>query len=139
MRLLTSKRLPILIAFVAMLTVLSFSAPTLSAQAKSSRKTTQKKKPTRKKSSTKKKTSEKKKSERTGRLPNHFGKLKLKDEQREKIYKIQARYTDKITKLRKELESLRAKADSESKKILTKAQRRDLAKLTSAAEKAKKK
>ncbi len=123
-------------AFLAMLFVLSVSAPSLSAQTKSSKKSSTKKTKA-KKSSAKKTTT--KKSEISGRLPYHYGKLKLSDEQREKIYKIQARYADKLEKLQKEMLALKKKIDSETQKVLTTTQRRNLSKFKSDAAKAKSK
>ena len=43
------------------------------------------------------------------RLPNHYNKLNLKDDQKEKIYKIKAQYGPEISTLAKRLSDLREK------------------------------
>ena len=139
MKQLKSKSFAYLVASIALLFVFSLNAQSASAQTKKSKKSASKKSSSKKttaKKSTKKSSS--KKSEITGRLPHHYGKLELKDEQREKIYKIQAKYADKIAKLQKELDALKGKVDTESQKVLTTTQRRNLAKFKAEAAKARK-
>ena len=67
------------------------------------------------------------------RLPNNFGKLGLSDEQRDKIYAIQAQRQVEIDKLEKQLEVLRNQEDAEVQAVLTKEQQTKLGELTAAA------
>src|SRR5579871_2562214 len=54
-----------------------------------------------------------------GRLPHNYGKLDLSEEQREKIYGIQAQHQEAIEKLEKQLESLKDKQAAEVYAVLT--------------------
>ncbi|MCG6154281.1 Spy/CpxP family protein refolding chaperone [Rubinisphaera margarita] len=60
------------------------------------------------------------------RLPNHYGKLGLSDEQREKIYSIQSDYRSKIQSLLQELEDLRDEQSLQIQSVLTETQRVEL-------------
>lgn len=87
-----------------------------------------------KSSATKKSTSSKSRSTKaaTGRLPIYFGQVDLKPEQREEVYKIQGSYKDKIEKLQKELDALKAKQMKEIEGVLTSTQKKKLASLRKA-------
>ncbi len=61
------------------------------------------------------------------RVPYNFGQLGLSDEQRETIYKIQARNAPKIEALEKQLDALRAESLRECENVLTSAQKQMLA------------
>lgn len=67
-----------------------------------------------------KKTADKKSK---GRLPNHYGKLNLSTEQRDKVYKIQAGYKSQIDALKKQLAELTKKRNSECEGVLTATQK----------------
>jgi Spy/CpxP family protein refolding chaperone len=64
-----------------------------------------------------------------GVLPANWGKLGLTDEQKQKVYKVQADYNDKIGVLEKQLKDLKATEKSEMEKVLTDAQKARLAEL----------
>jgi Spy/CpxP family protein refolding chaperone len=66
--------------------------------------------------------------ETKGRLPAHFAKV-VDDQQRERIYGIQAAYSERIDALRAQLERLEAQRDAEIRAVLTPAQRRQLEQL----------
>lgn len=68
-----------------------------------------------------------------GRLPNHFGKLNLSDEQRDKIYKIQASYKSEIDSLKKQLAELNKKKDAEIATVLEPSQKSILDKILAEA------
>ena len=74
-------------------------------------------------------------SAKKGRLPSNYGKLELSDEQRDKIYGIQARHHGAIDKLEKQLEDLKGKRAAEFYAVLTKPQQTKLNELNSAAKK----
>ncbi|MFO1020520.1 MAG: hypothetical protein U0903_07470 [Planctomycetales bacterium] len=57
-----------------------------------------------------------------GRLPNHFGKLDLTDEQRQTIYKIQDKYDAEIDQLEAKLKELKGLRQKEMEGALTKEQ-----------------
>lgn len=61
------------------------------------------------------------------RVPNHFGQLGLSDEQRETIYKIQARHMPKIDALEKQIDELRAEMVKECENVLSATQKQMLA------------
>jgi hypothetical protein len=61
-----------------------------------------------------------------GVLPANWGKLGLSDEQKQKIYKVQGEYKDKIADLKKQLADLQAKENEELYKILTDDQKKRL-------------
>lgn len=63
------------------------------------------------------------------RLPNNYGKLGLNDEQRQKIYAIQADYRSRIDSLISELEDLRNQEILEIQGTLTSAQQTELMRL----------
>ncbi len=68
-------------------------------------------------------------SRRSGnRLPNHYGKIGLSDEQRESIYSIQAEYRAKIQSLLREVEDLRDEQSLQIQSVLTEIQRAELQK-----------
>lgn len=69
------------------------------------------------------------------RLPNNYGKLGLSDEQRQKIYGIQAGYRQRIESLLQELEDLRNQETLEIQSTLTSAQQAELLKLLEEARK----
>lgn len=57
-----------------------------------------------------------------GRLPNHFGKLDLTDDQRQSIYKIQDKYDSEIDQLEAKLQELKNLRQKEIEGVLTKEQ-----------------
>ncbi len=73
-----------------------------------------------------------------GRLPNHFGKLGVSEEQRTRIYELQAQYGEQIEALLMQIEELRSQRDAEVEQQLTDSQRSRLQELrTEAAERRK--
>jgi hypothetical protein len=58
-----------------------------------------------------------------GVLPQNWGKLGLSDEQKQKVYKVQTDYDQKVGALEKQLKDLKAQEKSEMDKILTDAQK----------------
>jgi colicin import membrane protein len=69
------------------------------------------------------------------RLPNNFGKLGLSDEQKEKVYAVQAKYAGEIAQLQKQLADARAKIKTESEALLTADQKAKLAEILAEAKK----
>lgn len=67
------------------------------------------------------------------RLPNHFGRLGLSDEQREKIYAVQVEYGQKIAALRRQIEELDHQRDEANRGVLTEEQRAKLDQLLAEA------
>lgn len=65
----------------------------------------------------------------SNRLPNNYGKLGLSEEQRKKIYAIQAEYREKIDSLLREVEDLRAQETLEIQNTLSASQQAELLKL----------
>lgn len=61
------------------------------------------------------------------RLPNHFGKLELTDEQRSKIYELQDKHEARIDKLEAELKALKASSLADYETVLTAEQKKQLA------------
>ena len=61
------------------------------------------------------------------RVPSGYSKLGLTDQQKEKLYKIQAEYYPKIQALEKQLDDLRDKREKEFVSVLTAPQKRLLA------------
>src|SRR5262245_40015331 len=59
----------------------------------------------------------------TGKLPTHWPKLGLTDEQKQKVYKIQSEYGDKIAALEKQVKDLKSHEKSDMEKILTEGQK----------------
>jgi Spy/CpxP family protein refolding chaperone len=66
-----------------------------------------------------------------GRLPAYYGKV-VSEKQRTEIYKIQAKYNEQIEKLKKELDSLTDKRNTEVEEVLTDEQRAEVAKMKAA-------
>lgn len=58
-----------------------------------------------------------------GTLPANFGKLNLSDAQKQQVYKLQAKYAEKIEELEKQIEKTRAERNEAYRNVLTKAQR----------------
>ena len=58
-----------------------------------------------------------------GVLPMYYRQLGLSEEQRQKIYRIQNEYSDKIDELEKKIEDMKAERNGRYLKELTKAQR----------------
>ena len=63
----------------------------------------------------------------THRVPSGYSRLGLTDQQKEKLYKIQAEYYPKIHDLEKKADDLRAKREKEFESVLTAPQKRLLA------------
>src|SRR5438067_1241857 len=78
-------------------------------------------------------TADKKPAAPKGRVPNQFGKLGLTDEQKQKIYDIQARHGADIDKLEKQLADAKAKEMQEIVATLTEPQKKTLVVLEDAA------
>lgn len=70
-----------------------------------------------------------------GRVPAYYGQVGLSDEQREKIYSIQASYNEKIAALKKQIDSLTQQRDTEVEGVLTETQKKQLDELRAAAKK----
>ncbi|QDT43311.1 hypothetical protein Pan241w_34110 [Gimesia alba] len=68
-----------------------------------------------------------------GRVPAHYGKLKLSKEQKDKIYSIRAEYKTQIDSLKKQLEALKEKEKQECETVLTADQKKDLTKFVAEA------
>ncbi len=79
--------------------------------------------------------SETKETRVRGVLPQYYGKISLSDEQKQKIYKIQNEYSDRIDDLEKKIDELKAERNAKYLKELTKAQRERLEELRSARSK----
>jgi hypothetical protein len=86
----------------------------------------------------KKKANKKPGKAKKGRLPNNYGKLDLKDDQKEKILTIKADYAPRIKALNDQLKALRNKQKAEYEKVLTSDQRNKLHSLVAAKKKNKK-
>ena len=69
-----------------------------------------------------------KKDKAAGRLPMYYGQVVTK-EQREKIYSVQAKFTDQILKLREQIELLEMQQKQEVEAVLSADQRQQVAKL----------
>lgn len=65
------------------------------------------------------------------RLPTGFGALDLSDEQKEEIYSVRAEYGKQIEELEEQLEKIRKEMDGKLKGVLTSAQKKALAAVTS--------
>ncbi len=61
-----------------------------------------------------------------GMLPTYWGQLRLSDEQKQKVYKIQNKYADEIEKLEAKIKELKEKRDKERFDILTEGQKKQL-------------
>lgn len=81
--------------------------------------------------------SAKSKASKFHRLPAHYGKLKLKEEQVKEIYAIRDTFGKKIEALQKELAELREEQDEKTKDVLTRTQVTAYNKLVSAAKSSK--
>ncbi|REJ86364.1 MAG: hypothetical protein DWQ34_27580 [Planctomycetota bacterium] len=68
-------------------------------------------------------------SQPRGRLPNHFGKIGVSEEQRLKIYGIQADYNAQVDELLAQVEELRGERDAAIEAVLTPGQRERLKEL----------
>src|SRR5262245_43713374 len=66
-----------------------------------------------------------------GRLPKNFGKLGLRDDQRQDIYRIQANYRSRIDDLQRQLDQLRSEERAAIEKVLTPEQLKRLRELRS--------
>ncbi|QDV51475.1 hypothetical protein [Gimesia fumaroli] len=64
-----------------------------------------------------------------GRVPPHYGKLNLTQEQKNKIYAIKAGYKTQIDSLKKQLEELNNKQKTDCETVLTPEQKANLAKI----------
>jgi len=78
---------------------------------------------------------QKKRKKPRGRLPNYYGKVGVSEEQREKIYAIQAMYRPKIEALEKQIAELKAKEDAEVEAVLTPEQKKKVEESRAAAAK----
>ena len=61
-----------------------------------------------------------------GKLPPNWGKLKLSDEQRQQVYRIQTDFGSKIEALEVKVKDLRKQQDAALAKVLTDAQKAQL-------------
>lgn len=64
-----------------------------------------------------------------GRVPNHYGKLGLTNDQKEKIYAIQANYRDQINALQEQINELQQEEASEIYLVLSDVQKESLRKI----------
>jgi hypothetical protein len=64
-----------------------------------------------------------------GVLPAGWGKLGLTDDQKQKVYKVQGEFNDKIAPLQKQINDLKAAEKAEMVKVLTEAQKTRLKEL----------
>lgn len=62
------------------------------------------------------------------RVPPHYAKLALTDEQKTRIYAIQAQYDGKIEELQNEIDQLKRQRDGEVESVLSPGQKSDLKK-----------
>ena len=68
-----------------------------------------------------------------GRVPPHYGKLNLSNDQRNKIYEIKAGYKTQLDSLKKQLAELTQKQKTECEGVLTASQKSTLDKILSDA------
>lgn len=61
-----------------------------------------------------------------GMLPTYWGQLGLSDEQKQKVYKVQAKYNDEIEKLEAKIQELKDKRDKERFDLLSADQKKRL-------------
>ena len=73
-----------------------------------------------------------------GRLPAYYREI-VTDEQREKIYALQAKYDSQIEELTQQLEALRSQRDADVEAVLTADQKAKLAEVRTAADAKRKK
>ena len=59
------------------------------------------------------------------RLPSHYGKLQLTNQQRERLYSIQGDYAQQFERLKQQMSDIRAKRDRDCQAVLTSGQKRD--------------
>ena len=64
-----------------------------------------------------------------GTLPANWGKLGLSDEQKQKVYKVQADYKEKIADLEKQLKEAKENEKGDMEKVLTDDQKKRLREL----------
>jgi len=83
----------------------------------------------------KKADAEKGKKAAAGRLPNNFGQVGLSDEQKNKIYAVQAKYNGEIDKLEAQIAQITMQRDTEIQAVLTAEQKTKLNDLRDAAKK----
>ena len=74
-----------------------------------------------------------------GRVPNHYGKIGLTDDQKEEIYAIQAKYREQIDKLQEQINELQQEEASEVYLVLTDNQKESLKKILADVEERRKK
>jgi len=86
---------------------------------------------TKSRSSSKAVTAQKSESARYRRLPPHWGKLDLDEDQRADVYDIREDYGIRIAKLKAEIEQLQEEMSEELDDVLTSSQKSALAKLKS--------
>lgn len=72
-----------------------------------------------------------------GFLPANYRKLGLSEEQRQKVYKVQAEYDDKIKDLEEQIAEMKAKRSKAVESVLTEAQKARLKEITSGKDKDK--
>jgi hypothetical protein len=85
-----------------------------------------------------KKATDKKPSRVRPTLPPYYGKLDLKDDQKQKVLAIKARYGPQIKALAKQLRDMRKKQTGEFEDVLTSAQKTKLQELKAARRKGRK-
>lgn len=61
-----------------------------------------------------------------GRLPPHWAKIGLSDQQKQTIYSIQGKYSGEIDKLKAKIDELEATRDKEMRAVLTPEQKKSL-------------
>lgn len=69
---------------------------------------------------------EKKDTKVKGVLPPNWGKLGLTDEQKQKVYKVQAEYADKIADLEAKITEMKTKQRADMEKVLSDEQKKRL-------------
>ena len=65
-----------------------------------------------------------------GQLPQGWGRIGLTDDQRQKVYKIHAKYNDQIDKLEAQIKELKDKRDKERYDVLSAEQKKRLKELS---------
>ena len=74
-------------------------------------------------------------AETKGRLPNNYGQVGLSDEQKNKIYAVQAKYNGEIDKLEAQIAQITMQRDTEIQAVLTAEQKTKLNELRDATKK----
>lgn len=69
---------------------------------------------------------EKTRAKPRGRVPNHYGKLGLTDDQKQEIYSIQAKYREQINALQEQINELQQEEASEIYLVLSDVQKESL-------------